>query len=160
MARRERLPAKREPPNGQMPAVRPPVLWYLILMLILLWIWQDAPRQVSMHTIPYSEFKSRLARARCPIHDRTGPSARPAYESAKAILSSHREELDLFASELLKEKHSTNRPLTHCCWGRCQPPRSIPLTEQGKAAIEGPVSIQRGTPKKNRKLLDGRTSIQ
>ncbi len=62
MARRERLPAKREPPNGQMPAVRPPVLWYLILMLILLWIWQDALRQVSMHTIPYSEFKSRLAR--------------------------------------------------------------------------------------------------
>ncbi len=53
---------KNGPEGPRLPAVRPPFLWYLMLMLILLWIWQDALRQVSLSTIPYSEFKARLAR--------------------------------------------------------------------------------------------------
>ena len=40
-----------------MPSVQPLVFWYLFMMLILLWLWQDALRQVALRTIPYSEFK-------------------------------------------------------------------------------------------------------
>ncbi len=56
-----------------MPSVHPLVFWYIFVMLILLWIWQDALRQVAMRTIPYSEFKTRLARGRSlRMHGRTG----------------------------------------------------------------------------------------
>ena len=54
--------AKNGAESGRMPSVRPLVFWYLVLMLILLWLWQDAFRQVALRTIPYSEFKARLAR--------------------------------------------------------------------------------------------------
>jgi cell division protease FtsH len=33
------------------------VTWYLITMLIALWMWQQALKQVRVRTIPYSEFK-------------------------------------------------------------------------------------------------------
>jgi cell division protease FtsH len=33
------------------------VTWYLITMLIVLWMWQQALKQVRVRTIPYSEFK-------------------------------------------------------------------------------------------------------
>ena len=54
--------AKDRPENAQVPSIRPPMLWYLFLMLIILWMWQDAFRQVALRTIPYSEFKARLGR--------------------------------------------------------------------------------------------------
>ena len=38
------------------------MFWYLFLTLILLWLWQDAFRQVALRTIPYSEFKAHVAR--------------------------------------------------------------------------------------------------
>jgi cell division protease FtsH len=53
---------KNGPEKQRMPSVHPRMFWYLFLMIILLWVWQDALRQVSLRTIPYSEFKSRLAR--------------------------------------------------------------------------------------------------
>src|SRR5215469_468508 len=37
-------------------------LWYLPVMLLLLWLWQGTITQLSYKTIPYSEFKSHLAR--------------------------------------------------------------------------------------------------
>src|SRR3974377_2287051 len=37
-------------------------LWYLPVMLLLLWLWQGTITQLSYKTIPYSEFKSYLAR--------------------------------------------------------------------------------------------------
>ena len=46
----------------RMPSVSPPIFWYIALTLILLWIWQDAFRQVVLRTIAYSEFKNRLAK--------------------------------------------------------------------------------------------------
>lgn len=52
------------PPNWGFP------LGYLILTLLMLWMWQEAARQVSIRTIPYSQFKSLLARgevAECSI---------------------------------------------------------------------------------------------
>jgi len=39
-----------------------PVVWYLVMMFVFLWIWQDVSRQFITHTIPYSEFKALLAR--------------------------------------------------------------------------------------------------
>jgi hypothetical protein len=32
-------------------------IWYMILMLATLWIWQEAGQQVAYQTIPYSQFK-------------------------------------------------------------------------------------------------------
>jgi cell division protease FtsH len=46
---------KRVPPQWSFP------LWYLPLMLLLLWTWQGAFTQFTVKTIPYSEFKARLA---------------------------------------------------------------------------------------------------
>ncbi len=48
------------------------VWWYLPLMLLMLWIWQDQWRQMSVKSIPYSEFKEHLARgevSECEIQD-------------------------------------------------------------------------------------------
>src|SRR5258708_16765957 len=35
---------------------------YFLLMLLILWGWQDLFYQLSVRTIPYSQFKSNLAR--------------------------------------------------------------------------------------------------
>jgi cell division protease FtsH len=55
--------------EGQKPP-RPPVrfpqwglpLWYIVITIILIWIWQGALTQLTVHKIPYSEFKERVAR--------------------------------------------------------------------------------------------------
>jgi cell division protease FtsH len=72
-----------------MPPIRPLGFWYLFLMLILLWVWQDALRQVALRTIPYSAFKDHLARgevSECTIEQdeitgkvtpKAGPGATP-----------------------------------------------------------------------------------
>ncbi len=39
-----------------------PLLWYFLLMLVMLWLWQEAFHQVRTRTIPYSEFKHLLAK--------------------------------------------------------------------------------------------------
>src|SRR5207248_6041911 len=36
--------------------------WYLILTIILLWVWQDSFQEMSVKSIPYSEFKEYVAR--------------------------------------------------------------------------------------------------
>ncbi len=38
------------------------VWWYLPLMLLLLWVWQDQLHEMSVKSIPYSEFEQDLAR--------------------------------------------------------------------------------------------------
>jgi len=51
-------PANR---TGNLPPVQwRSLIWYLILMLGTLWVWQEAARQVAYRTIPYSEFKDDL----------------------------------------------------------------------------------------------------
>ncbi len=47
---------KRVPPQWGFP------LWYLPLMLLLVWMWHGAFSQISVKTIPYSEFKAHLSR--------------------------------------------------------------------------------------------------
>ncbi|MEZ6097839.1 MAG: ATP-dependent zinc metalloprotease FtsH [Pirellulaceae bacterium] len=37
------------------------LLWYLPLMLLMLWIWQDLFYQMRVQTIPYSDFKQHVA---------------------------------------------------------------------------------------------------
>ena len=36
-------------------------IWYFLLTLLVLWIWQELGNKVEYRTIPYSEFKSYLA---------------------------------------------------------------------------------------------------
>jgi cell division protease FtsH len=59
-------PAKATPPDPEKkPATSlrrqwPTVVWYVLLMLLTLWFWQDQVHNLAVKTIPYSEFKSRL----------------------------------------------------------------------------------------------------
>lgn len=47
--------------TGNLPPVQwRSAIWYFILMLATLWVWQEAARQVVYRTIPYSEFKDDL----------------------------------------------------------------------------------------------------
>ncbi|MDB6064388.1 MAG: ftsH1 [Pedosphaera sp.] len=55
-------PDKRPPketPRG-FPPQWSAILWYLPIMIFLLWMWQEAFSNLSVRTIPYSEFKSHL----------------------------------------------------------------------------------------------------
>ena len=36
-------------------------LWYFLMTLLVLWVWQELGNQVEYRTIPYSEFKTYLA---------------------------------------------------------------------------------------------------
>ena len=36
-------------------------IWYAVMMLAMLWMWQESFRQLAVHTIAYSEFKQHLA---------------------------------------------------------------------------------------------------
>jgi cell division protease FtsH len=54
------------PPNWQS------IWWYIPLLLLMLWIWQDMLYQVAVKTIPYSQFKQYLAAGEvkeCEIKD-------------------------------------------------------------------------------------------
>ncbi len=69
----------KQPPwpkrNPETPAGAPNwrfIWWYIPLMLFLLWFWQDQMHQMSVKTIPYSQFKQYLADgevAECKIED-------------------------------------------------------------------------------------------
>jgi cell division protease FtsH len=54
-----------KPPGKSLPRFSPhwgfPV-GYILLTLLILWVWQDAFRQATVQTIPYSQFKTYLAR--------------------------------------------------------------------------------------------------
>src|SRR5262245_28435452 len=49
------------PPGATPPPWRLPI-WYFILMLLLLWMWQETFSHMNVRTIPYSEFKEHVAR--------------------------------------------------------------------------------------------------
>lgn len=38
------------------------LIWYALITLLMLWVWQEVLGRATLHTIPYSEFKARLAR--------------------------------------------------------------------------------------------------
>src|SRR5579859_3723889 len=66
----------RNPPPKSEPKPKEPKwsspLWYLPVMVLLLWFWQSTVSQFSYRTIPYSEFKSYLARhevIKCVVRD-------------------------------------------------------------------------------------------
>ncbi|HEY2574089.1 MAG TPA: ATP-dependent metallopeptidase FtsH/Yme1/Tma family protein, partial [Verrucomicrobiaceae bacterium] len=49
-------------PKRQQQSPTPPVRWgslmiYLLMMMAMLWMWQEVLKQVNVRTIPYSEFK-------------------------------------------------------------------------------------------------------
>src|SRR5687768_17988477 len=51
--------ASKGPAGDFTPKYRLPV-WNILLMLILLWIWQDAITNYTVKTLPYSEFKEHV----------------------------------------------------------------------------------------------------
>jgi cell division protease FtsH len=56
-----RRSSKTDPKNpGQLDPRRSAMIWYLVLMLLFLWFWQDALNQFAVRTIPYSQFKTYL----------------------------------------------------------------------------------------------------
>jgi cell division protease FtsH len=59
-------PSSDKPDPGKKPPVKPRAPWinlalYAVMMLLMLWFWQEQVRTITVRTIPYSEFKSRLA---------------------------------------------------------------------------------------------------
>lgn len=77
--------------------------WYIPLMLLFLWLWQDFAYLATVHTIPYSEFKDHLANgevSECQIKETeiTGkitpkvvpPSKRKAKASREEVPSASR----------------------------------------------------------------------
>ncbi len=63
---RKNLETPPEPPDWR------GVWWYIPLMLVMLWLWQDQLRQMTVQTIPYSQFKQYLADgevAECEVQD-------------------------------------------------------------------------------------------
>ncbi len=64
--RRKNLGTPPEPPKWRF------IWWYIPLMLLILWVWQDQLHQMSVKTIPYSQFKQYLAAgevAECEVKD-------------------------------------------------------------------------------------------
>ena len=58
-------PENPEPGSGKGsgPGIPPPnrlPIWNILMMLILLWIWQDAVTNYTVKTLPYSEFKEHV----------------------------------------------------------------------------------------------------
>jgi len=67
---------KPEEPKGRLPQWGLPI-WYIVVTIVLIWIWQGALTQITVKEIPYSEFKQRLTRgevadARVAATDITG----------------------------------------------------------------------------------------
>jgi cell division protease FtsH len=51
-----------EPPSPNVPPPHwRPLIWYFVFMVVFVWIWQEASKQLITRTIPYSEFKSLVA---------------------------------------------------------------------------------------------------
>jgi cell division protease FtsH len=65
------LPSPNKKSEG--PPIRwQPLIWYFIFTLGMLWVWQEAARQVVFRAIPYSEFKQHLKQGEvveCSVKD-------------------------------------------------------------------------------------------
>ena len=93
---RKRAAKKEAESERRVPSIRPLTFWYVFLMLLVLWLWQDALRQVALRTIPYSEFKACLARgevSECTIEQdeiagkvtpKPGPIAAPGGKAGRS----------------------------------------------------------------------------
>jgi len=57
-------PKKKTPPSGtgNLPPVWRGLLWYIPVILLLLWFWQDLFASMRVQTIPYSDFKQYVAK--------------------------------------------------------------------------------------------------
>ena len=54
-------PNSKKPPDLRSPAAWGPIIGYIVVSLLMLWIWQDMYSAGSVRTIAYSTFKSYLA---------------------------------------------------------------------------------------------------
>ena len=57
---------KKPPPKLKLPGKSDPqtrwLIWYFLITMLVLWGWQEFFQQMSVRTIPYSQFKAHLAR--------------------------------------------------------------------------------------------------
>ncbi|HEY2149016.1 MAG TPA: ATP-dependent metallopeptidase FtsH/Yme1/Tma family protein, partial [Pirellulales bacterium] len=73
------MPEVPPPPKPNKPGTTPPsqmnwrpIIAYLLVSLLMLWLWQDVYNQAAVETIPYSKFKEHLARhevTKCEIQE-------------------------------------------------------------------------------------------
>lgn len=66
------LPSARKKVEGLPPPQWRSLIWYVILMLGMLWVWQEAGQQVSLQTIPHSQFKDYVRQGEvveCPVKE-------------------------------------------------------------------------------------------
>lgn len=89
---------RKEPPSEPFQSSSPPtrpwptLILYAVMALLMLWAWQDALSGFRVRTIPYSEFKARLAAGEVTeatigetdIQGKIVPRARPATQPAEA----------------------------------------------------------------------------
>ena len=52
--------SENRPPPATPPPKWLPAIGYIVLLLVMLWMWQEAFRQLNVRVIPYSEFKLDL----------------------------------------------------------------------------------------------------
>ena len=61
----ENRPSGIQPHKQGMPPVQwSSWIWFVLLTLAMVWFWQEGPRQMGTRTIPYSQFKDYLGKAK------------------------------------------------------------------------------------------------
>ena len=101
----DRAGRRKEPPSlpadwrrrvgGWSPQQWGPMLWYFLVMLAMLWFWQEASHQLTTRTIAYSRFKALVAERRVSdvaigeteITGRVLPKPLPAQPNAPATVA-------------------------------------------------------------------------
>ncbi len=110
------LPSSQKKTGSWPPPQWRPFLWYFVLMLGMLWVWQEAARQVVFRTIAYSDFKEDLKRGEVvecsigqneiegKIHPKATASEEKATASAPASKTPATENTLASPTKSLKEK--------------------------------------------------------
>ncbi len=139
-----------KPPSGPRKNLTPPkasewrtIWWYLPLMLLMLWIWQDQLHQMSIKTIAYSQFKTYLAEgevSECEIQDTeiTGqivpkPAAAQPPTEAPAKASGSKP-ADSAGARSTGFSRNSAQPPGHSLAGRGTTSAAPPATPSGSAA--------------------------
>ena len=108
--------------------------WYLPLLLLMLWFWQDLLNQVTVNTIPYSQFKQYLAADEvkdCEVRDTeiVGQIIPKSSQPSKSAAAS--------------EKSAEKKPPSHAkSPTQNAVPERKPSAESGKTAAVSPKKIE------------------
>ena len=114
--------------------------WYIPVMLLILWAWQDQLHQMSVKTIPYSQFKQYLAAgevAECEVKELeiTGRVVPKEARSAAAPTAGKSDELKPLA---LPGKSSLPAPSGKSPSGPAEKPAPAAIADSSKPKEEKP----------------------